>query len=304
MFKGSLCALITPFNRGRVDEKAFQHFVDWQIKEGTNGVVPVGTTGELPTLSHEEHMRVVELCVEAADRRVPVVAGTGSNSTEEAIALTKHAKQAGADAALVVTPYYNKPTQEGLYRHYKAIAESVDLPILIYNIPGRCVVDMTVETMARLAKLSNIVGVKDATNDLVRPLRTRLAIGPEFCLLSGEDATITAFLAQGGHGCISVTANVAPRLCAQLHEAWQKGDMAKVWKLRDASDAAARRAVHRDQPGAGQVRRLAARQVDDGCAAAPGAVHAGGAGTRARRPRTCRRARGRRLMRHGQSAVG
>jgi 4-hydroxy-tetrahydrodipicolinate synthase len=234
MFKGSLCALITPFSRGRVDEKAFQHFVDWQIKQGTNGVIPVGTTGESPTLSHDEHMRVVELCIEAADRRVPVIAGTGSNSTDEAISLTRHAKQAGADAALVVTPYYNKPSQEGLYRHYEAIAEAVDLPIVIYNIPGRCMVDMTVETMARLAKLPNIVGVKDATNDLVRPLRTRLAIGPEFCLLSGEDATITAFLAQGGHGCISVTANVAPRLCSQLHEAWQKGDLAKVWKLRDA----------------------------------------------------------------------
>ena len=233
MFKGSLCALITPFSRGRVDEKAFQHFVDWQIKQGTHGVVPVGTTGESPTLSHDEHMRVVELCVEAADRRVPVIAGTGSNSTDEAISLTRHAKQAGADAALIVTPYYNKPTQEGLYRHYKAIAEAVDLPIIIYNIPGRCVVDMTVETMARLAKLPNIVGVKDATNDLVRPLKTRLAIGPEFCLLSGEDATITAFLAQGGHGCISVTANVAPRLCSQMHEAWQKGDLATVWKIRD-----------------------------------------------------------------------
>jgi 4-hydroxy-tetrahydrodipicolinate synthase len=233
MFKGSLCALITPFSRGRVDEKAFQHFVDWQIKQGTHGVVPVGTTGESPTLSHDEHMRVVELCVEAADRRVPVIAGTGSNSTDEAISLTRHAKQAGADAALIVTPYYNKPTQEGLYQHYKAIAEAVDIPIIIYNIPGRCVIDMTVETMARLAKLPNIVGVKDATNDLTRPLRTRLAIGPEFCLLSGEDATITAFLAQGGHGCISVTANVAPRLCAQMHEAWQKGDLATVWKIRD-----------------------------------------------------------------------
>jgi 4-hydroxy-tetrahydrodipicolinate synthase len=233
MFKGSLCALLTPFSRGRVDEKAFQHFVDWQIKQGTHGVVPVGTTGESPTLSHDEHMRVVELCIEAADRRVPVIAGTGSNSTDEAISLTRHAKQAGADAALVVTPYYNKPTQEGLYRHYKAIAEAVDLPIIIYNIPGRCVVDMTVETMARLAKLPNIVGVKDATNDLVRPLKTRLAIGPEFCLLSGEDATITAFLAQGGHGCISVTANVAPRLCSEMHLAWQKGDLATVWKIRD-----------------------------------------------------------------------
>ena len=233
MFKGSLVALITPFSRGRVDEKAFQQFVDWQIKEGTNGLVPVGTTGESPTLSHEEHMRVVELCVEAAGGRVPVVAGTGSNSTEEAIALTAHAKQAGADAALIVTPYYNRPTQEGLYRHFKAIAESIDLPIIIYNIPPRCAVDMTVETMARLAKLPNIVGVKDATNDPARPLRTRLAIGPEFCLLSGEDATVTAFLAQGGHGCISVTANVAPRLCAELLQAWQKGDMERVWTLRD-----------------------------------------------------------------------
>jgi 4-hydroxy-tetrahydrodipicolinate synthase len=233
MFKGSLVALITPFSRGQVDEKAFQHFVDWQIKEGTNGLIPVGTTGESPTLSHEEHMRVVELCVEAAARRVPVIAGTGSNSTDEAIALTRHAKQAGADAALVVTPYYNRPTQEGLYRHYKSIAEAVDIPIIIYNIPGRCAVDMTVETMARLAKLPTIVGVKDATNDPARPLRTRLAIGPEFCLLSGEDATVTAFMAQGGHGCISVTANVAPRLCAQLHEAWQKGEMDRVWKLRD-----------------------------------------------------------------------
>lgn len=233
MFKGSLVALITPFSRGQVDEKAFQHFVDWQIKQGTHGLVPVGTTGESPTLSHEEHMRVVELCVEAAARRVPVIAGTGSNSTEEAIALTRHAKEAGADAALVVTPYYNRPTQEGLYLHYKAIADAVDIPIVIYNIPGRCAVDMTVETMARLAKIPNIVGVKDATNDPARPLRTRLAISPEFCQLSGEDATVTAFLGQGGHGCISVTANVAPRLCAELHEAWQKGDMDRVWKLRD-----------------------------------------------------------------------
>ncbi len=233
MFKGSLVALITPFSRGQVDEKAFQQFIDWQIKEGTHGLVPAGTTGESPTLSHEEHMRVVELCVEAAARRVPVVAGTGSNSTDEAITLTRHARQAGADAALVVTPYYNRPTQEGLYLHYKAIADAVDIPIIIYNIPGRCAVDMTVETMARLAKLPNIVGVKDATNDPARPLRTRLAIGPEFRLLSGEDATVTAFLAQGGHGCISVTANVAPRLCAQLHEAWQKGELDRVWELRD-----------------------------------------------------------------------
>lgn len=233
MFKGSFVALITPFRDGKVDEKAFQAFVDWQIKQGTHGLVPCGTTGESPTLSHDEHMRVVELCIEAAGGRVPVVAGTGSNSTEEAISLTRHAKRAGADAALIVTPYYNKPTQEGLYRHYETIADAVDLPILIYNIPGRCVVDMSVDTMARLAKHPNIVGVKDATNDLVRPLKTRLAIGPSFCMLSGEDATVTAFLAQGGHGCISVTANVAPKLCAQLHEAWQREELKAVWSLRD-----------------------------------------------------------------------
>jgi len=234
MFQGSLTALITPFAAsGAVDERAFQEFVDWQISQGTEGVIPVGTTGESPTLTHDEHKRVVELCVEAAGGRVPVIAGTGSNSTHEAIDFTRHAKAAGADAALVVTPYYNKPTQEGLYQHYKAIHDAVDLPIVIYNIPGRCIVDMTVETMARLAKLPNIVGVKDATNDLARPLATRLAIGEDFCLLSGEDATIAAFLAQGGHGCISVTANVAPALCAQLHKAWRDKDMEAFARLRD-----------------------------------------------------------------------
>jgi 4-hydroxy-tetrahydrodipicolinate synthase len=233
MFKGSLVALITPFRDGKVDADGFQSFVEWQIAEGTHGLVPVGTTGESPTLSHEEHRRVVELCVEAARGRVPVIAGTGSNSTAEAIELTAHAKAAGADAALVVTPYYNKPTQEGLYQHYKAIHDAVDLPVIIYNIPGRCVVDMTVETMARLAELPRIVGVKDATNDLVRPLRTRTEIGPDFCQLSGEDATVTGFLAQGGHGCISVTGNVAPRLCATMHEAWQAGDLAKMGEIRD-----------------------------------------------------------------------
>ena len=224
MFKGSLVALITPFRNGAVDEKAFQSFVDWQIGQGTQGVVPCGTTGESPTLSHAEHKRVVELCVEAAKGRVPVVAGTGSNSTSEAIELTAHAKKAGADAALIVTPYYNKPTQEGLYQHYKAINDAVDLPFLIYNIPGRCVVDMSVATMARLAKLPYVIGVKDATNDLARPLRTRAVMGKDFCMLSGEDATALAFLAQGGDGCISVTANVAPRACAEMHAAWQKGD--------------------------------------------------------------------------------
>jgi len=233
MFTGSLVALITPFKNGELDEKAFQDFVDWQIGEGTDGLVPVGTTGESPTLSHEEHMRVVELCIEVAKGRVPVMAGTGSNSTREAIALTRHAKKAGADAALVVTPYYNKPTQEGLYQHYKAIHDAVDLPIIIYNIPGRSIVDMSVATMARLAKLPRIAGVKDATNDLARPMRTRIACGPDFCILSGEDATAIQLLAGGGHGCISVTANIAPRLCADMHRAWRDGDMAKVMALQE-----------------------------------------------------------------------
>jgi 4-hydroxy-tetrahydrodipicolinate synthase len=233
MLKGSLVALITPFRDHAVDEKAFQSFVDWQIAQGTHGVVPCGTTGESPTLSHAEHKRVVELCVEVAKGRIPVVAGAGSNSTEEAIDLARHAKKAGADALLVVTPYYNKPSQEGLYQHYKAINDAVELPIIIYNIPGRCVVDMSVATMARLAKLPNIAGVKDATNDLARPLRTRAAIGPDFAMLSGEDATALAFLAQGGDGCISVTANVAPRACADMHEAWQKGDAAAAMRINE-----------------------------------------------------------------------
>lgn len=233
MFKGSIVALITPFREGKVDAVAFKDFVDWQIKQGTHGVVPVGTTGESPTLSHEEHRLVVSLTVEVAKGRVPVIAGTGSNSTDEAIALTRHAKEAGADAALVVTPYYNKPSQEGLYQHYKAIHDAVDLPIIIYNIPGRSVIDMSVATMARLAKLPNIVGVKDATADLARPLRTRVEIGPDFCQLSGEDATVTGFLAQGGVGCISVTANIAPALCSQLHEAWQRGDLVEMARIRD-----------------------------------------------------------------------
>jgi 4-hydroxy-tetrahydrodipicolinate synthase len=224
MFEGSYVALITPFSDGTVDEGAFQSLVDWQIREGTHGLVPCGTTGESPTLSHAEHERVIELCVEAAKRRAPVLAGTGSNSTDEAISLTRHAKQAGADGALVVTPYYNKPTQEGLYQHYKAIHDAVELPIVIYNIPGRCAVDMSVETMARLSKLPNIVGVKDATNDPARPLRTRIACGPEFRQLSGEDAARIALLANGGHGCISVTANVAPAMCAKLHNAWSAGE--------------------------------------------------------------------------------
>jgi 4-hydroxy-tetrahydrodipicolinate synthase len=224
MFKGSFVALITPMrDDGSVDEKAYAEFVDWQIREGTHGVVPVGTTGESPTLSHDEHRRVTEIATSVAKGRVPVIAGAGSNSTEEAIALTRHAKEAGADAALIVTPYYNKPTQEGLYLHYSAIADAVDLPIIIYNIPGRCVIDMSVETMARLAKHKNIVGVKDSTGSLARPLHQRRECGPDFCQLSGEDHLAVAFLAAGGHGCISVTANLAPRLCSDMHTAWMEG---------------------------------------------------------------------------------
>jgi 4-hydroxy-tetrahydrodipicolinate synthase len=214
-----------------VDERRFQDFVEWQIGQGTAGLVPCGTTGESPTLSHAEHKRVTELCIEAARGRVPVIAGTGSNSTAEAVELIRHAKQAGADAALVVTPYYNKPTQEGLYQHYKAVHDAGNLPIIIYNIPARCVIDMSVATMARLAELPNIVGVKDATNDLARPLRTLHAIAKPFCLLSGEDMTALAFLVQGGDGCISVTANVAPRLCADMHAAWQRGDAADAMAI-------------------------------------------------------------------------
>jgi len=233
MFKGSMPALITPFKNGSVDEGAFQEFVQWQIDQGSHGLVPCGTTGESPTLSHEEHMRVTELCIEVAKSRVPVIAGAGSNSTDEAIHLAKHAKKAGADAVLVVTPYYNKPTQEGLYQHFKAVHDAAELPVVIYNIPGRSVVDMTVETMARLAKLPNIAGVKDATADLMRPALTRAAIDASFTQLSGEDGTVVPFLAQGGHGCISVTANIAPRQCADLHEAWQRGDMATVGTIND-----------------------------------------------------------------------
>ncbi|WP_376092172.1 4-hydroxy-tetrahydrodipicolinate synthase [Roseomonas sp. CCTCC AB2023176] len=234
MFKGSLVALITPFTPdGALDEKAFGDFVAWQVSEGTQGLIPVGTTGESPTLSHDEHHRVVAICVEAAAGRVPVIAGTGSNSTEEAISLTRHAKQAGADAALVVTPYYNKPTQEGLYLHFAAIADAVDLPVIIYNIPPRSVVDMTVETMARLARHPNIVGVKDATANLTRPLHTKSACGPDFCQLSGEDHTALAFRAAGGVGCISVTANIAPRALREMHDAWEDARIADAIAIQD-----------------------------------------------------------------------
>ncbi len=233
MFQGSIVALLTPFKGGKLDEVAFQSFVEWHVAQGTHGLVPCGTTGESPTLSHEEHNRVVQLCIEAAGGKVPVMAGSGSNSTEEAIALTRHARKAGATAALVVTPYYNKPSQEGLYQHFKAIHDAADLPIFIYNIPGRSVVDMSVATMARLAKLPNIVGVKDATADLARPSRLLQEVGPDFIQLSGEDATALAFNAQGGVGCISVTANVAPALCSAMQTAWAKGDLKEAFRLRD-----------------------------------------------------------------------
>ena len=231
MFKGSIVALITPFKDGNLDEEAYRSFIEWQIEEGTDAVVPCGTTGESPTLSHIEHKRVVEVCIEVARGKVPVIAGAGSNSTDEAVDLTRHAKQAGADAALVVTPYYNKPSQEGLYQHFKAV-QDVGLPIIVYNIPGRSVVDMTVETMVRLAELPAIVGVKDATCDLNRPILTRLACGSDFCQLSGEDGTALPFLAAGGHGCISVCANIAPRQCSDMQRAWREGDLAKATELQ------------------------------------------------------------------------
>jgi 4-hydroxy-tetrahydrodipicolinate synthase len=231
MFKGYFTALITPFRDGKVDEAAYRDFIEWQIAEGIQGLVPCGTTGESPTLSHKEHMRVTELCIATARGRVPVVAGTGSNSTAEAIELTRHAKKAGATAALLVMPYYNKPSQAGLYEHFKAVQDAVDLPILIYNIPGRSVVNMSIETMAKLAKLPHIVGVKDATADLTRPTLTRLAMGEKFCQMSGEDGTALAFFAQGGHGCISVTANVAPRQCVEVYNAWAAGDAARALAL-------------------------------------------------------------------------
>ena len=234
MFKGSLVALITPMRTdGTVDEKKLESFVDWQIREGTHGLVPVGTTGESPTLSHAEHKRVVEITVAVAKGRVPVIAGAGSNSTAEAIELAAHARKAGADATLVVTPYYNKPTQEGMFLHFSAIADAVDIPMIIYNIPPRSVIDMSVETMARLAKHRNIVGVKDATANLVRPLHTRIACGEAFCQLSGEDHTAISFLAAGGVGCISVTGNVAPRLLSEMHTAWQDGRVADAMGIQN-----------------------------------------------------------------------
>jgi 4-hydroxy-tetrahydrodipicolinate synthase len=232
-FRGSFTALVTPFSNGALDEKAFRGLVDWQIAEGTSGLVPVGTTGESPTLSHDEHGQIVQWCIEQAKGRVPVIAGAGSNSTKEAIELAEHAQESGADAVLVVTPYYNKPTQEGMYQHFKAINDAVRIPIIIYNIPARSVIDMSVETMRRLFELDNIAGVKDATANVVRVSQQRAAMGDGFNQLSGEDATALGFMAHGGHGCISVTANVAPRLCAEFQNACLKGDYATALKLQD-----------------------------------------------------------------------
>ena len=232
-FRGSFTALVTPFKNGSLDEKAFRDLVEWQIVEGTKGLVPVGTTGESPTLSHHEHKLVVEWCVDQARGRVPVIAGAGSNATSEAIELAQHAEKAGADAVLVVTPYYNKPTQEGMYMHFKAVNDAVGIPIFIYNIPPRSVVDMSVETMKRLFELKNIAGVKDATANVVRVSQQRATLGADFNQLSGEDATCLGFMAHGGHGCISVTSNVAPRLCAEFQAACLKGDYNTALKLQD-----------------------------------------------------------------------
>ncbi|HYA72681.1 MAG TPA: 4-hydroxy-tetrahydrodipicolinate synthase [Roseiarcus sp.] len=232
-FHGSIPAVITPFKDGKVDEPAFRALLDLQIASGSHGLVPVGTTGESPTLSHEEHRRVVDICVDEARGRVPVIAGAGSNNTIEALELARHAEKAGADAALIVTPYYNKPTQEGLFQHFKAINDAIGIPIVIYNIPSRSVVDMSVDTMKRLYELKNIVGVKDATGDVGRISRQRHAMGPEFIQLSGEDMIALACVAAGADGCISVTANVAPALCAELMEHALNGDFAQALKLQD-----------------------------------------------------------------------
>jgi 4-hydroxy-tetrahydrodipicolinate synthase len=234
MFSGSITALVTPFNQdGSFDEDSFVKHINWQIENGTNGLVPVGTTGESPTLSHDEHKRVVELCVEVVKKRVPVIAGAGSNNTEEAIDFLEHASSVGADAGLIVTPYYNKPTQEGMYQHFKVLNDVSNIPLLIYNIPGRCIVDMSIETMTRLSKLKNIVGVKDATADLSRTSLQRHTIGKDFIQLSGEDMTALALMAHGGHGCISVTSNVAPRLCADFQKACLMKDYDNALELQD-----------------------------------------------------------------------
>ena len=231
MFFGSIPAVITPFNNHEVDYMALEKIINHLILNGSNGLVPCGTTGESPTLSHQEHKKIIEESIRVVDKRVPIIAGTGSNNTAEAVDFTKHAEDVGADAALVVTPYYNKPTQRGLFAHFESIAKSVKIPIIIYNIPGRSVVDMSVDIMVQLSKIDNIIGVKDATNDLFRPLITLANIKKDFCLLSGEDGTALAYLAQGGHGCISVTANVAPKICSDMHKAWRENNITKAQEL-------------------------------------------------------------------------
>jgi 4-hydroxy-tetrahydrodipicolinate synthase len=231
MFSGSITALITPFKDGNIDESAYEKLINWQIEQGTNGLVPCGTTGESPTLSEDEQLRLIEIAVKTANGSVHVIAGTGSNDTKKTISMTQKAADLGIDAALVVTPYYNKPTQNGLYHHYKAIHDETDVPIIIYSIPGRCNVDMSLDTMAKLAYLPRIIGVKDATGDLARPARTAQKIGNDFCMLSGEDPTTLAFLVQGGHGCISVTSNIAPKLCADLQTAWHRGDIEQAQSI-------------------------------------------------------------------------
>lgn len=230
---GSLPALMTPFKNGEIDWPAYENIIEWQIEQGSTGVVPCGTTGESPTLSHEEHMALVKKCVEVVNKRVPVLAGTGSNSTREAVDFTRHAKECGADAALVVAPYYNKPGPEALYAHYKKLNDACAFPIVVYNVPGRTVIDITTETLARIAGLPHVIGVKDASNDLARPPLLRGLVGDDFIQLSGEDGTVSAFYAQGGHGCISVTANVAPKLCAQQYQAWVDQDYARFAEIRD-----------------------------------------------------------------------
>jgi 4-hydroxy-tetrahydrodipicolinate synthase len=231
MFKGSIPAVITPFIEDKVDYDSLYKVLTYLIDNRSHGLVPCGTTGESPTLSHDEHKKIIEETIKITDKRIPVIAGTGSNNTLEAIEYTDHAERSGADSALIVTPYYNKPTQLGLYEHFKTIADKTNIPIIIYNIPGRSIVDMNIETMIELSKIKNIIGVKDATNDLFRPLLTRKKMQNDFCYLSGEDGTSLAYLAQGGHGCISVTANVAPKLCSEMHTAWQNGNISKAQEI-------------------------------------------------------------------------
>jgi len=233
MFSGSIPALVTPFRDGTFDEQAFRRLVSLQIENGSSALVPCGTTGESPTLSHDEHMRVTEICIEVAGGRVPVIAGAGSNSTTEAIALARHAEKAGADAVLVVTPYYNKPNQEGMFRHFQAVHDAISIPVILYNIPGRSIVDLNLETMTRLGQLERIAGVKDATGDIARVSAYRASIGHHFCQLSGNDETALAHFAHGGAGCISVSANVAPRLCSDFQQACAKGDIARARELND-----------------------------------------------------------------------